>query len=94
MMSYTTPKELSSLRDEVDAVDVKLLDLLLERFELVDKIGQVKKANKIPIFAPGREDQILESLAKKVDSKYSMYIKDAFAHLLDVSKQYQVESVG
>ncbi len=94
MMAYTTPKELSSLRDEVDIIDVKLLELLLKRFELVDKIGHVKKENKIPVFVPGREDEILESLTKKIDSKYSMYIKDTFAHLLDVSKQYQVESVG
>lgn len=93
MMAYTTPKELSSLRDEVDIVDVKLLELLLKRFELVDKIGHVKKENKIPIFVPGREDEILENLTRKIDSKYSTYIKDTFAHLLDVSKQYQVESV-
>lgn len=90
----TTPKELSSLRDEVDIVDVKLLELLLKRFELVDKIGHVKKENKIPVFVPGREDEILENLTRNIDSKYSMYIKDTFAHLLDVSKQYQVESVG
>ena len=93
MMAYTTPKELSSLRAEVDIVDVKLLELLLKRFELVDKIGHVKKENKIPVFVPGREDEILENLTRKIDSKYSMYIKDTFAHLLDVSKQYQVESV-
>ena len=62
--------------------------------ELVDKIGHVKKENKIPVFVPGREDEILENLTRKIDSKYSMYIKDTFAHLLDVSKQYQVESVG
>lgn len=93
MMAYTTPKELSSLRDEVDIVDIKLLELLLKRFELVDKIGHVKKENKIPIFVPGREDEILENLTRKIDSKYSTYIKDTFAHLLDVSKQYQVESV-
>lgn len=94
MMAYETPKELSSLRDEVDIVDVKLLELLLKRFELVDKIGHVKKENKIPVFVPGREDEILENLTRKIDSKYSTYIKDTFAHLLDVSKQYQVESVG
>lgn len=94
MMAYETPKELSRLRDEVDIVDVKLLELLLKRFELVDKIGHVKKENKIPVFVPGREDEILENLTRNIDSKYSMYIKDTFAHLLDVSKQYQVESVG
>lgn len=94
MMAYETPKELSRLRDEVDIVDVKLLELLLKRFELVDKIGHVKKENKIPVFVPGREDEILENLTRKIDSKYSTYIKDTFAHLLDVSKQYQVESVG
>lgn len=94
MMAYEIPKELSSLRDEVDIVDIKLLELLLKRFELVDKIGHVKKENKIPIFVPGREDEILENLTRNIDSKYSMYIKDTFAHLLDVSKQYQVESIG
>ena len=94
MMAYEIPKELSSLRDEVDIVDIKLLELLLKRFELVDKIGHVKKENKIPIFVPGREAEILENLTRNIDAKYSMYVEDTFAHLLDVSKQYQVESIG
>lgn len=86
-----TDSALAVLRDKVDEIDVSIRDLMLRRLKVIDGIVRVKKANKIPVFVPGREDQILERLVSSVDSKYASYIRDLFVAILDISKQYQIE---
>ena len=82
---------LTELRKKIDGVDEDILALVLKRFDLVDQVADVKKANKIPVFVPGREDEILDRLVSGIDSKYSSYIRDLFTSILDISKRYQIE---
>src|SRR5690606_40692250 len=51
--------ELDRLRQEVDEVNVKLLELLSKRAELAQAIGEVKKAQGIHRFDPERERDML-----------------------------------
>lgn len=82
---------LGNLRSQIDAVDQKLLSLVLSRLDLVDKISEVKRTNKLPVFVPGREDEILERIVSQVDPKYSVYVRELFTNILDVSKRYQID---
>ena len=82
---------LADLRKKIDIVDKDILDLVLKRLEFVDQVAKVKKANKIPVFVPGREDEILDGLVTGVDSKYTSYVRDLFTSILDISKRYQIE---
>ena len=82
---------LADLRKKIDVVDKDILALVLKRFELVDQVAEVKRANKIPVFVPGREDEILDGLVSGVDSKYASYVRDLFISILDISKRYQIE---
>lgn len=82
---------LADLRKKIDVVDKDILALVLKRFELVDQVAEVKRANKIPVFVPGREDEILDGLVSGVDSKYASYVRDLFTSILDISKRYQIE---
>lgn len=82
---------LVDLRKKIDDVDRDILALILKRLELVDQVAEVKRADKIPVFVPGREDEILDRLVSGVDSKYASYVRDLFISVLDVSKRYQVE---
>ena len=49
-------EELAELRKKIDEIDKELLALVLKRFDLVDRVAEVKKANNLPVFVPGRED--------------------------------------
>lgn len=82
---------LADLRKKIDTVDKDILALVLKRLELVDLVADVKRANKIPVFVPGREDEILDGLVTGVDSKYASYVRDLFTSILDISKRYQIE---
>lgn len=82
---------LADLRKKIDIVDKEILALVLKRLELVDLVAEVKRANKIPVFVPGREDEILDGLVAGVDSKYASYVRGLFTNILDISKRYQIE---
>lgn len=82
---------LADLRKKIDVVDKDILALVLKRLEFVDQVAEVKKANKIPVFVPGREDEILDGLVAGIDSKYASYVRDLFTSILDISKRYQIE---
>ena len=86
-------EELAELRKKIDEVDRELLALVLKRFDLVDKVASVKKANNLPVFVPGREDEILDTLTSNVDGKYASFVRDLFTSILDISKRYQIEKI-
>jgi monofunctional chorismate mutase len=58
-------KTLEELREELNSIDNDLLTLLKRRFEVTNEVGYYKKENSIAVFAPAREQEILESLAIK-----------------------------
>jgi chorismate mutase/prephenate dehydratase len=57
--------DLKELRAKIDLVDTELIRLLNERAELVQHVGEIKRAQGLEIYAPEREDQLLNALAAK-----------------------------
>jgi len=55
-------KALEDCRVLIDAVDLRLLELLNERTRVVEEIGRVKRAAKLPIYEPKREDQVFDNV--------------------------------
>ncbi len=53
---------LEQFRVEIDALDLRLLELLNERTRVVENIGRVKRAAKLPIYEPRREEQVFENI--------------------------------
>ncbi|EDP58533.1 bifunctional chorismate mutase/prephenate dehydrogenase [Vibrio sp. AND4] len=53
--------ELNALRDQIDAVDKQMLQLLAQRLALVEKVGEVKSQHGLPIYVPDREAAMLAS---------------------------------
>lgn len=50
---------LASLRDQIDAVDKQVMDLLARRLELVAEVGELKGRHGLPIYAPDRERSMI-----------------------------------
>ena len=46
--------DLADCRKRIDAVDVKLLEMLNERTRIVEEIGQIKQRLGLPIYEPKR----------------------------------------
>jgi len=55
------------LRQAIDEIDEKILDLINQRLSLAKQIGDVKKEGGIQILDGGREKEILNRLLEKND---------------------------
>ncbi|MES2901643.1 MAG: prephenate dehydratase [Pseudomonadota bacterium] len=57
--------KLTPLREQIDAIDAQLLDLLSRRARLAQEVGHVKAETNAPVFRPEREAQVLRGVAER-----------------------------
>ncbi len=55
-------KEIETLRKKIDHLDNQIIELLQARFEVTDKIGELKKNIKKEVTDPNREQRIYDKL--------------------------------
>jgi chorismate mutase-like protein len=53
---------IEELRNQIDKIDNRILELLNKRARLALQIGKIKQTKNLPVYVPGRENQILERL--------------------------------
>ncbi len=58
-------KKLKPLREQIDAIDTQILDLLSRRARIAQEVGHVKAETNAPVFRPEREAQVLRSVADR-----------------------------
>ncbi len=56
---------LTAIRQKIDALDDQLIALLNDRAELVHQVGEIKKKDGLEIYAPEREESLLQGLVAK-----------------------------
>lgn len=59
-MSEQTPHNLDDLRQRIDDIDARLVQLLNERAQAVVEVGMRKRSDGTPIYAPHREADVLQ----------------------------------
>lgn len=57
-MSGDPVSALAKCRERIDAVDLRLVELLNERTSIVEEVGQIKKESQMAIYEPKREDLV------------------------------------
>lgn len=86
---------INSKRKEIDEIDKKLLKLLLERFNLANEIGIIKKDLNLDNYDSNRENDIFESilntLNEKSEKEKSKYILEIYKTILKESKLFQLK---
>ena len=61
----TMDDKLKPLRQQIDAIDAQILDLLSQRARVAQQVGHVKAETNAPVFRPEREAQVLRSVAER-----------------------------
>ncbi len=56
---------LEKLRAKIDLLDDRIVDLLVERYELASEIGRTKQEDGAPVKDSEREDLVLERIRKR-----------------------------
>ena len=83
-------KDLKDLRKEIDVVDAGLLELLKQRFDITEQIGEYKAKNNQELFCPEREEEKKQSLRETLSGyKNSKYLESILCALMDCSKYQQ-----
>ena len=57
--------KLTPLREQIDAIDAQILDLLSQRGRIAQEVGHVKAETDAPVFRPEREAQVLRGVAER-----------------------------
>ena len=57
--------KLKPLREQIDAIDAQILDLLNQRARVAEAVGHVKAETNAPVFRPEREAQVLRRVAER-----------------------------
>jgi chorismate mutase len=77
-------KALEEYRVLIDALDLRLLAALNERTLVVEEIGRVKRAGKLPIYEPRREDQVFENVTSHNSGPLTQEaVKRIFERIID-----------
>jgi len=83
-------KEIEKFRQEIDRIDDKMMDLFVERMELVHAIGIHKKQLGMTVSDPKREKEVLDRLkARLQDVKLWPYYNRFVTHIFLLSKEHQ-----
>ena len=88
----TSEETLSSLRVKIDRIDTDLINLLAERMQVVKKIGEQKRLERIK--DTGREKEILLRLVPMAEELRvpSELVKKVYALMFDYSVQSQIKN--
>lgn len=61
----TEPRDIQALRESIEALDRKLLELLQERMGLVEQVARAKLGQASPFRDPQREDQVIQRVRSR-----------------------------
>jgi len=64
MTRESAEKALAEWREQINALDRRLIDLLNERTRMVEEIGRAKRECSMPIYEPKREEEVLRNIAE------------------------------
>ena len=83
-------ENIKNFRNQIDNIDNKLMELLVKRFSICSKIGEIKNINKLTIDDKNRENQIIDRLSKEyVGALDRDHVASIFNPIYSISKQLQ-----
>ena len=83
-------KVIKELRNSIDKIDDQIFDLIMKRFDYVEKIGNIKNEMNMPVDDKAREEIIIERLSEKLSTKINYKeIKKIIDPIISISKDIQ-----
>jgi len=81
------------LRDQIDAADVKIVNLLNRRAQFADEIGRLKRALNMPVYVPQREEQVIAHIQKVNKGPLSaLAVRRLYERIIDESRRLEQEN--
>ena len=82
--------DLQNIREEIDKVDNKLLELFEHRMELSHRVAEYKKLKKMPVYDPVREREKIDKLIESIkEPQNAVAVSDLFSQIMAISRRTQ-----
>lgn len=85
---------LEELRTQIDGIDSQLVKLFCQRMDCAAQIAAYKKEHGLAVQAPGRERELLASVAAQAGEEMAEYTEAVYKTILAVSRSYQNSRMG
>lgn len=86
---------LKALRDSIDSVDRRILELLRERVQLVLQVGELKRQHQANVYDPDRERTLLDALSRAALPPLDAHtVRRVFERIVDESRSIEQRQVG
>lgn len=85
-------KDIESLRQQIDMIDEKMLELFELRMAACRQVGLWKMLNSKPIYDAEREEELIKSKLKMLEDKsLAQSAEEFFRNMMDLSKKEQLK---
>lgn len=82
--------QLQTYRDQIDQIDQKIQELILQRMNVVASIAEYKISQDLPVYDHGREEAVIKKNMDRIqNSPYAMYYQPILEEILKESKEFQ-----
>ena len=87
------------LRNNIDAIDKQIIDLLAERYKNVAEIGRIKRTRHLPIYVPEREKALMTKLkqynnGRLADSTLNAIYREVISGAIKTEQPLKVTYLG
>lgn len=81
--------DLSEIREKINEIDNKIVELWKERMETCLSVAQYKKENNLPVLDTKREAELLNRIGNMAGEELEVYSRVLYDTIMTVSKSYQ-----
>lgn len=75
---------LKPYRAEIDALDAQIVDLLIQRLDIIHQVAAVKKREKIPAVLEDRVREVIDNAAAKA-GRHEDEVREVYTLLVTIS---------
>ncbi len=84
---------LGEIRKEIDIIDKQLVSLLKQRMNCSLKVAEIKRAQGLEVYHPGREQEIIDKVSREGEP-YGEHIGEIYRFLMSCSRELQHTSLS
>jgi chorismate mutase/prephenate dehydratase len=82
-------QDLSKLRENINEIDNKIIELWKERMELCLSVAEYKRENNLPVLDAQREKELLDRIKNMAGDELGDYSVSLYETIMSLSRSYQ-----
>ncbi len=82
-------QDLSKLRENINEIDNKIIELWKERMELSLSVAEYKRENNLPVLDAQREKELLDRIKNMAGDELGDYSVSLYETIMSLSRSYQ-----